>query len=205
MNSFEEIRTSVLTELVEDTEIQVELQQTSLQPNIVITTMCEPEVAEIFCQTSIIDLPDDVAYTNTISITPLITKDEMLKAQSDDSDIGPIIQMVKSTESRPPWSELSHMSSDSKILLTNYKLLFIKDDLLYRKWYSDDGLKCWPQLVLPRKYRDEILEQCHDHVLAGHTGITRTLYQVRLDQIFLSENEGVHYIICTLLYNMPTP
>ncbi len=55
---------------------------------------------------------------------------------------------------------------------------FIDDGLLMRKWCSSNAAEGdWSsvfQIVIPVVYRTQVLQQAHDHQLAGHLGITKT-------------------------------
>ena len=94
--------------------------------------------------------------------------------QAKDPDIGPIYKFVECGE-KPKWPEISHLSSESKRLIGDWHRLSIVDNILFRKWESNDGQKCWNQLVLPAKYRNSVLCHLHDSVTGGHLGLFKTL------------------------------
>ena len=54
-----------------------------------------------------------------------------------------------------------------------------QDDLLYRRFRSDDKLPFILQLVTPGVLRKDIMHFVHDKRLAGHLGINKTLHSVR--------------------------
>lgn len=57
----------------------------------------------------------------------------------------------------------------------------IIDDLLYRRNNNANSAHEF-QLILPTKFRQQVLELAHDHKLSGHTG-TRSMYQ-RVSELF---------------------
>ena len=143
-----------------------------------ITT--EIETSHIACQTSVMQIDDnELIHNNVVSIVPYFTHDQLVTAQAEDSDISPIIELKISSNEKPKWVEVSHLSCESKILISEWKRLQIKNGLLYRKWENIQGNIYWLQLVLPRKYRQLVLEQSHDSTLSGHCGVSRTLQKLK--------------------------
>jgi hypothetical protein len=60
---------------------------------------------------------------------------------------------------------------------------YLKDDILMRKWRPPDALPSeeWRQahqIVVPKVYRQEIIELAHDTPLAGHLGVRKTCQKV---------------------------
>ena len=138
------------------------------------------QCAEKMSQTSTIDLPDVVSCDKIVSLNPFFTKNDIKSAQKEDSDIGPVMQMLAENSQKPEWKTVSHLSSESKILLTEWKNLEIQDGILYKKWHSDNADSDWWQLVLPRKYYNTVIQQSHDHITVAHQGETRTLQNLKL-------------------------
>jgi hypothetical protein len=120
------------------------------------------------------------AMVRAVSIFPYWTVDEMQQDQLSDPDIGPILQMKQEGKQTPEWEQVSHLSHSSKILLSEWDRLEMKNGLLYRKWVHKNGKNFWFQLVLPRVHWNSILEHVHDSVISGHTGINRTLLKMKV-------------------------
>jgi hypothetical protein len=104
------------------------------------------------------------------------------------------------------WREVNHLSlsgselvkeqmQDSDIMLLRRRALpledaskepecyYLKDDILMRKWRPPDALPSeeWRQvhqIVVPKIYRQEIIELAHDTPLAGHLGVRKTCQKV---------------------------
>ena len=140
----------------------------------------EVEVETKSCQTSVIEVPGDIQYARVVSFLPFLTVDEIVKSQEEDPDIGPVLRSLAKSSVKPDWGEISHLSTESKILYSEWQRLVIKNGMLYRRWESEKGDLCWLQLAVPRKYWELVLQNCHDHVTTGHSGSARTLYQCRL-------------------------
>ena len=121
----------------------------------------------------------DTPIVRAVSIFPYWTIEDMKKDQLSDPDIGPVLQFLQKGESKPIWKDVSHLSANSKLLLNEWERLELKNDLLYRKWTQKDGKTFWFQLVLPFTHRKTALEQIHDSVSCGHTGINKTLNKMR--------------------------
>ena len=112
-----------------------------------------------------------VTAVRAVSVFPFWTNEEMTKAQEDDSDIGPVFQLITEGKSKPPWCDVSDWSSESKILLVDWDKLEIHEGMLYRKWLDHDKKTSWFQIALPRKFREAVLEHLHDSLTAGHGGV----------------------------------
>ena len=140
----------------------------------------EPDVVTNSCQTSVVDLPTDLECTKAISITPYLTEDEVLEAQKNDPDIGPILPLVKENVQKPCWKDISHLSAESKIILSEWQNLELRNGILYKKWHCDSGNSFWWQLVVPRKYIELVLTHAHDHVTLAHQGEPRTFENLKL-------------------------
>ncbi|XP_078336880.1 uncharacterized protein LOC144626502, partial [Crassostrea virginica] len=52
-----------------------------------------------------------------------------------------------------------------------------KRDLLFREFSMNDG-RVFSQLVVPQKFREDVMRIAHDSLLAGHLGIQRTVTKV---------------------------
>ena len=55
----------------------------------------------------------------------------------------------------------------------------MKDGLVFRLWETPAGDATVPQLLLPQKFRQEVLHQLHNTVTSGHVGASKTLGKVR--------------------------
>ena len=156
----------------------------------------EGEESCVSCQTSVLTPCMEFERGRVISIRPLLTDIEIREDQNQDPDISPVLNFMKQSPTKPEWSQVSHLSSEAKALISEWQQLALKDDMLYHKWYGDNG-QSWLQLVLPRKHRDQVLEHAHDHVTAGHVGVARTLHNIRLRYFWPHMKQYVQHWVAT--------
>ena len=93
---------------------------------------------------------------------PTWTKEQLQKAQMEDDRIDPIAKMLKKSEIRPPWSSIAPHNEAAKIYWAQWNSLRRKDGIAYCLWETPTGDSTLWQLVLPKKLRDEVLQQLHD-------------------------------------------
>ena len=120
-----------------------------------------------------------VEQNRAVTLTPLWSQEELLLAQEQDADVGPVLKLVKEGGERPLWTTISHLSGDAKIILKFWDSLSIRDGLLYRKVERLDPPVHWFQLILPREFRDVAVHNAHDTATAGHNAAARAYARVR--------------------------
>ncbi|XP_076876436.1 uncharacterized protein LOC143525877 [Brachyhypopomus gauderio] len=107
-----------------------------------------------------------------ISLSPTLSREELVLAQKQDSSLAQYAKNVVNTE------ELSSRS-------VGY---FYDDGVLMRKWTPkrSDSESDWStvfQVVVPKPYREHVLSLAHDQVMSGHLGVRKT-YQRLLQYFF---------------------
>ena len=70
-------------------------------------------------------------------------------------------------------------SSTTKALWHQWSRLCLREGVLYRKFWSADGLSTSLQLVVPYQYRMEFIRLAHENMTGGHLGRRRTEAQVQ--------------------------
>ena len=110
----------------------------------------------------------------TVQWDTMWTTEEMVDAQRTDPDVSPILRSKVDGDQRPTWEEISIESPATKSYWAEWERLYLRGDLLYRKWESDDGKYYRFQLVLPRKYQEVVLRNLHDVRTSAHLGQKRT-------------------------------
>ncbi|GBM57937.1 hypothetical protein AVEN_206008-1 [Araneus ventricosus] len=83
----------------------------------------------------------------------------------------------QSLADRPSWQEIAPESPATKRYWALWDSLQLKDDVLYRKWESDNGSSCRWQLIPPNSRIQEVLQESHD--IGGHFGVMKTLSKTR--------------------------
>jgi len=104
---------------------------------------------------------------------------EVASAQQADRDIGVIYTMMSLKAAKPPWEAVAVNSATCKSLWHQWERLVMRDGVLYRQFYSCDGLLSFLQLVVPYKYHDEFIRLSHEGMTGGHLGRRRTEAQVK--------------------------
>ena len=107
------------------------------------------------------------------------TVTELARAQETDAHIGPVLELKKTLDDKPSWSEYSHLSPASKAYIGQWDRLSVRDGVLLRTYVSRDTKRSWSQTVLPTSLRKEVLKQMHDSPFGGHFGAERTLAHVQ--------------------------
>ena len=123
------------------------------------------------------DLEDSVE----VQEVSLWDTEDMKKAQMEDAAVGPVYKFLLGSEPKPSWDMVSHLSQETKTLLTSWNRLSLKEGLLYYHWVGEgsaeeDRFK----LVLPEKYRSVVLEQLHDAKTAAHLGANKVYQKVKV-------------------------
>ena len=91
-----------------------------------------------------------------------------------DPDISPVLSWVRDRE-KPDQRTLGPFGSVTKTLVSQWRLLVIKDNCLYRTATHPRTGNTFYQLVVPLALRSLILEQLYDLCIVGHLGIAWTL------------------------------
>jgi hypothetical protein len=117
-------------------------------------------------------------YSNTelwVPWTKGYTLRKLGKMQEEDSHIRPILEAVK-RDVQPGSEEMEHESPVTRNYWANWKLLELKDGILFRKYMytRKDGTGTFRQFIAPAKLHEEILDQMHNSVLSGHLGRKKT-------------------------------
>ena len=100
----------------------------------------------------------------------------MRQAQLEDQDICPILCLKEVSSQKPAWCDVSIQSQDAKLYWAQWESLVLLEGVLYRQWESPIGDWVVNQLILPRKFREDVLTQLHDSpvvvtwVLTKHLG-----------------------------------
>lgn len=79
---------------------------------------------------------------------------------------------------RPSWQEVRHDVS-AKIYWTYWDALILREGVLFKKWESPNFRSEIFQIVVPRNFIKQIMEEAHDSVSGGHFGVNKTLGKIR--------------------------
>ena len=113
------------------------------------------------------------------SLTLGWSSEEIFTAQSNDSDIGPIVDLISSSSHKPTWKDVEFQSADVKSLWAEWERLSTKNGVLCRRWTQlHPGPVRW-QIIVPRIYRKEFIRLAHPGITGGHLGRSKTEEQVK--------------------------
>ena len=130
-----------------------------------------------------------------VDSSPKLTNQDWIKEQSEDTNIGPIVQLLKSNKLKNYVAkELD--SSGIHVLLKYYKDLILKDGLLYQKALLMHHPESTWQFVLPQNFVHMVILAFHDD--NGHLGMERTLglLQERFFWPKMADDVCVHICTC---------
>ena len=103
---------------------------------------------------------------------------ELQQAQADDQVIGKLLQ-AKQANCRPSVAHSTGETLEYRRLLQQWDQLLIQDGLLWRIFAQPQERSSWKQLVVPQKFRTDILKHLHEGVTGGHLGQDKTLHNLK--------------------------
>ncbi|KAL1254821.1 hypothetical protein QQF64_012882 [Cirrhinus molitorella] len=130
--------------------------------------------------------------TNTSSFSGWTTE-ELRAAQAADPDIAPIKRWMKESEERPSWEDVSPNGPATKAYWSQWQRLYLKDDILVRRFYLKEGPEFYPQIILPQVYRENVMLQKHEGPVGGHFGVERTLSRLQTRYYWCKMREDVSF------------
>ena len=103
---------------------------------------------------------------------------ELQQAQADDQVIGKLLQ-AKQANCRPSVTHSTGETLEYRRLLQQWDQLLIQDGLLWHIFAQPQERSSWKQLVVPQKFRTDILKHLHEGVTGGHLGQDKTLHKLK--------------------------
>ena len=114
--------------------------------------------------------------------------------QKSDPDIGPIYNHFVSKLARPEWSIIQSGSPMTRALWSQWNSLVMRNDVLYRIFYSCNGTMEHLQIVLPISLKVPFLEIIHADT-AGHLKFRKCLDHVQRRAWWLTYRRDVKLFI----------
>ena len=140
-----------------------------------------------------------VERVRAVTLRPLWTLEEVCKAQENDLDIKPILDLIKEGVKKPDWAQVSTLSARSKLLILEWDRLSLQDGVLKRLYIQPNEDIEWYQLVLPRQLVDIVLPLAHDSATSGHLAIDRTKTRLQARFWWPKQTEDVQRYIQSCL------
>ncbi len=103
---------------------------------------------------------------------------EMRNSQLADETIA-FIMKAKEKQEKPMWTEVSGCSAALKSYWAQWDMLVIRDGVLCKRWEDHDGKGVKFLVVLPQKFRNQVLKELHSSKAAAHMGRDKTLPRLR--------------------------
>ena len=103
----------------------------------------------------------------------------ILKNQEHDAIIGQMLRLKTSAQAKPNWNELTKYSPKLKAYWFLLDQLYIRNQILYRRWETESTKQVVWQLVLLLVMRKQILQELHASTTGGHLGEHKILAKVR--------------------------
>lgn len=110
-------------------------------------------------------------------------KETFIKAQSEDPEIKPVYEALLHPDpswidGKPPMEMARPWSEGSRILLADWHKLSFYQGRLCRRWEDPNGLYFKMQVIIPQKYREEVVMRTHGGMTGGHLGRDKTFDQI---------------------------
>ena len=116
---------------------------------------------------------------NAVSMAALgYTTAELSQAQTEDYNISRLLQ-AKQQNQRPLMNESNGESLEYRHLLQQWDQLIVQEGILWRLYAQPREDLSWKQLVVPQKFRSDILKSLHEGVTGGHLGQEKTLSKLK--------------------------
>ena len=104
----------------------------------------------------------------------------LAKCQEEDTDIGPIRNLLLTDNEKPDWDVVAGLSASAKTLWRQWDRLRIFRGVLMRRFEHPDGRLDRLQVIMPASKREEFVQLVHSGATGGHLGQRRTKFQVQL-------------------------
>ena len=111
-----------------------------------------------------------------VASTMAYTTEELRAAQMEDPCVG-LVLMAKEANHHP--DTITNEASECQRLWQVWNQLTVRNGLLHRLFNDQSDDRCWLQLILPSKFRSEVLASLHEGVAGGHLGQEKTFNRVK--------------------------
>jgi hypothetical protein len=108
----------------------------------------------------------------------VFTWEELAREQRSDDNIGPMVKWKEERQSRPSSKDVDGYGSEIRTLWGQWDLLVMHENVLCRRIEIGPGTVV-KQIVLPGKFRADVLKELHDAPLGGHRGRAKTFEKIR--------------------------
>ena len=126
------------------------------------------------------DCPDTHSTATIVAVTTPIgySHAELRQAQLEDPSIGEILQ-AKQGNCKPATEHPKGQNLEYRRLFQQWEQLTVSDGILWREYAQPIEDRGWTQLVVPKKFHQDILRDLHEGVTGGHLGEVKTLSKLK--------------------------
>ena len=126
------------------------------------------------------DCPDTHSTATIVAVTTPIgySHAELRQAQLEDPSIGEILQ-AKQGNCKPATEHAKGQNLEYRRLFQQWEQLTVSDGILWREYAQPREDRGWTQLVVPKKFHQDILRDLHEGVTGGHLGEVKTLSKLK--------------------------
>ena len=122
----------------------------------------------------------EVCMVHAFRLQPQWSAQELAQYQDADPDIRPVrIWFKENPNKKPEWEDISGYSAATKSYLADWDRFVLQDDVLYRRWESQDGLRKTNQVFVPMKLKWDICNLIHNTEAVTHLGRRKTLHAMQ--------------------------
>ncbi|GFW30786.1 retrovirus-related Pol polyprotein from transposon 412 [Trichonephila clavipes] len=89
------------------------------------------------------------------------------------------MEFKESSDEKSSWQDITPFHPTTKCYWALWHSLHLRNDILYRKWESDNGKTFRWQLILPKTRVSTVFKELHGSPTGGHFGVMMTLQKVR--------------------------
>jgi hypothetical protein len=116
-------------------------------------------------------LLDNAKYLQGSDLTP----DKILQEQMNDSEIAPVIELMKCSSDQPSFDDMKYLSSEAQQLCYQWDSLKLHDGILYGEFINPDcSIFCY-QLIVPRSLRTAVITQLQAGVCSLHQSLPKCI------------------------------
>jgi hypothetical protein len=102
---------------------------------------------------------------------------EWIKAIQAWQEEDTILRTLNAWEEKPNWADVSRASPEIKYFWSRWNQLKKQDGIWYYQWKEEHGNRL--KIIVPSAGQEEILKGHHNHCLAGHFCVEKTLKRLR--------------------------
>jgi hypothetical protein len=107
------------------------------------------------------------------------SKQELQQVQREDPDLK-YIHLWFDQGKLPNREIVDGYSPAVRCYYLNWSKMTRHEGVLYQTWFpNEDGQASKKQLMIPRVLRTEVLQQCHNAIMGGHLGMSKTLQKIK--------------------------